>query len=66
MIDFDHYILPDVITLPGIVLGLALQPWILVVLHRLHLDPSQKNKTASVSWVGLLSGCLWLTAHPQA
>lgn len=28
MIDFDHYILPDVITLPGIVVGLALQPWI--------------------------------------
>lgn len=28
MIDYDHYILPDVITLPGIVLGLLLQPWI--------------------------------------
>lgn len=27
MIDFEHYLLPDVITLPGIVLGLALQPW---------------------------------------
>lgn len=28
MIDLEHYILPDVLTLPGIVLGLALQPWI--------------------------------------
>lgn len=28
MIDFDHYILPDVITLPGIAIGLMLQPWI--------------------------------------
>ena len=27
-IDADHFILPDKITLPGIVLGLALQPWI--------------------------------------
>lgn len=28
MIDADHYLLPDKITLPGIVLGLALQPWL--------------------------------------
>ena len=28
MIDLEHFILPDVLTLPGIVLGLALQPWI--------------------------------------
>jgi leader peptidase (prepilin peptidase)/N-methyltransferase len=28
MIDADHFILPDKITLPGIILGLALQPWI--------------------------------------
>ena len=28
MIDLEHFILPDVITLPGIVLGLALQFWI--------------------------------------
>ncbi len=28
MIDLEHYILPDVITKPGIVLGLILQPWI--------------------------------------
>ena len=28
MIDLEHYILPDVITLPGIAVGLALQPWI--------------------------------------
>ncbi len=28
MIDLEHYILPDVITKPGIVLGLVLQPWI--------------------------------------
>ena len=27
-IDLDHLILPDRITLPGVVLGLALQPWI--------------------------------------
>ncbi len=28
MIDLEHYILPDAITLPGIAVGLALQPWI--------------------------------------
>ncbi len=28
LIDLEHYILPDVITKPGIVIGLALQPWI--------------------------------------
>lgn len=28
MIDLEHYILPDVITLPGIVIGLLLQRWI--------------------------------------
>ncbi|MEM7351214.1 MAG: A24 family peptidase, partial [Acidobacteriota bacterium] len=28
MIDLEHYILPDVITKPGIVVGLVLQPWI--------------------------------------
>ncbi len=28
MIDADHYLLPDRITLPGIILGLALQPWL--------------------------------------
>jgi leader peptidase (prepilin peptidase)/N-methyltransferase len=28
MIDFEHYLLPDRITLPGIVVGLAVQPWI--------------------------------------
>lgn len=28
MIDFDHMILPDRITLPGIAVGLALQPWL--------------------------------------
>ncbi len=28
LIDYDHMILPDRITLPGIVLGLAVQPWI--------------------------------------
>ena len=28
MIDLDHYILPDVITLPGIVVGLFCQPWL--------------------------------------
>lgn len=28
MIDLDHYILPDAITLPGIAVGLALQPWL--------------------------------------
>lgn len=28
MIDLEHFILPDVITLPGIVLGLAVQPWL--------------------------------------
>lgn len=28
MIDLEHYLLPDVVTLPGIVLGLALQPWL--------------------------------------
>ncbi len=28
MIDFEHYLLPDVLTLPGLVLGLALQPWL--------------------------------------
>ena len=28
MIDLEHYILPDVITLPGILLGLAIQPWL--------------------------------------
>ncbi|MCP4655924.1 MAG: prepilin peptidase [bacterium] len=28
MIDLEHYLLPDAITLPGIVLGLALQPWL--------------------------------------
>ncbi len=28
MIDVDHYLLPDKITLPGIILGLALQPWL--------------------------------------
>ena len=28
MIDLEHYILPDVLTLPGIAVGLALQPWI--------------------------------------
>ncbi|MEM7582405.1 MAG: prepilin peptidase [Acidobacteriota bacterium] len=28
MIDLEHYILPDVITKPGVVLGLVLQPWI--------------------------------------
>lgn len=28
LIDCEHYLLPDVITLPGIVLGLALQPWL--------------------------------------
>ena len=27
-IDLEHYLLPDRLTLPGIVLGLALQPWI--------------------------------------
>lgn len=27
MIDADHYLLPDKLTLPGIILGLALQPW---------------------------------------
>lgn len=28
LIDYDHMILPDRITLPGIVLGIAVQPWI--------------------------------------
>ncbi|HUO86287.1 MAG TPA: prepilin peptidase [Thermoanaerobaculia bacterium] len=28
MIDFEHYLLPDRITLPGIAVGLAVQPWI--------------------------------------
>lgn len=28
LIDYDHMILPDCITLPGIVLGIAVQPWI--------------------------------------
>jgi leader peptidase (prepilin peptidase)/N-methyltransferase len=28
LIDFDHFLLPDKITLPGIVIGLALQPWL--------------------------------------
>jgi len=28
MIDMEHYVLPDVLTLPGIVLGLVLQPWL--------------------------------------
>lgn len=28
LIDFDHFLLPDKITLPGIVTGLALQPWL--------------------------------------
>ncbi len=28
MIDADHYLLPDRLTLPGIILGLALQPWL--------------------------------------
>lgn len=28
MIDLEHYILPDILTLPGIALGLVLQPWI--------------------------------------
>jgi leader peptidase (prepilin peptidase)/N-methyltransferase len=28
MIDADHFLLPDKITLSGIVLGLALQPWL--------------------------------------
>lgn len=28
IIDADHYVLPDRLTLPGIILGLALQPWL--------------------------------------
>ncbi len=28
MIDLDHFLLPDRLTLPGIVAGLALQPWL--------------------------------------
>ncbi len=28
LIDLEHYILPDRLTLPGIVVGLALQPWL--------------------------------------
>ncbi len=28
MIDLDHYLLPDAITLPGIAIGLGLQPWL--------------------------------------
>lgn len=28
LIDFDVYLLPDAITLPGLVLGLAMQPWL--------------------------------------
>ncbi len=28
MIDADHYLLPDKITLPGVILGLTLQPWL--------------------------------------
>jgi leader peptidase (prepilin peptidase)/N-methyltransferase len=27
-IDFDHYLLPDQLTLPGILVGLAAQPWL--------------------------------------
>jgi leader peptidase (prepilin peptidase)/N-methyltransferase len=27
-IDFDHYLLPDRLTLPGILVGLAVQPWL--------------------------------------
>lgn len=28
VIDFDHFLLPDKLTLPGIVVGLLIQPWL--------------------------------------
>ena len=43
MIDLEHYLLPDVITLPGIVLGLVLQPWLPWV-------------SSSDAWIGALVG----------
>jgi leader peptidase (prepilin peptidase) / N-methyltransferase len=46
LIDLDHKIIPDVITLPGMVLGLVLSPWALI-------------PTPLASFIGLLAGGLF-------
>lgn len=53
MIDLEHYILPDVITLPGIVLGLALQPWI-------HWTSLQDALIGAILGAGVLYGVAWI------
>ena len=53
MIDFEHFILPDVITLPGIVLGLALQPWI-------HWTSLGDAVIGAIAGAGVLYGVAWL------
>ena len=56
MIDLEHYILPDVITIPGIVLGLLLQPWI-------PWSSLREATLGAALGAGLLYGVGWLWYH---